>query len=137
MIRYEVKMDPIVISPNDLWQVIVAVCGGIIALSGAGAVITGIVHKAKAPNVKQNERLDKIENDIKEIKEQQQVNNTRFAADSCRMDNLEETFRETTKLMIKSLQALTAHAIDGNNVEQLKSVDDQLNSYLLNGISSR
>jgi uncharacterized membrane-anchored protein YhcB (DUF1043 family) len=130
-------MDPIVISPNDLWQVIVAVCGGIIALSGAGAVITGIVHKAKAPNVKQNERLDKIENDIKEIKEQQQVNNTRFAADSSRMDDLEETFRETTKLMIKSLQALTAHAIDGNNVEQLKNVDDQLNNYLLNGISSR
>ena len=130
-------MEPIVISPNDLWQVLVAVCGGIIALSGAGAVITGIIHKAKAPNVKQNERLDKIENDIKEIKEQQQANNTRFAADSSRMDDLEETFRETTKLMIKSLQALTAHAIDGNNVEQLKNVDDQLNNYLLNGISSR
>ena len=130
-------MDPIVISPNDLWQIVVAVCGGIIALSGAGAVITGIVHKAKAPNAKQNERLDKIENDIKEIKEQQQANNNRFAADSCRMDDLEETFRETTKLMIKSLQALTAHAIDGNNVEQLQSVDEQLNNYLLNGISSR
>ena len=117
-------MDPIVISPNDLWQVIVAVCGGIIALSGAGAVITGIVHKAKAPNVKQNERLDKIEND-----------DTRFADDACRMDELEQTFKETTKLMIRSLQALTAHAIDGNNVEQLQAVDSQLNDYLINGIS--
>lgn len=130
-------MDPIVISPNDLWQIVVAVCGGIIALSGAGAVITGIIHKAKAPNAKQNERLDKIENDIKEIKEQLAADNNRFAADSCRMDDLEETFKETTKLMIKSLQALTAHAIDGNNVEQLQSVDEQLNNYLLNGISSR
>lgn len=129
-----VTIEPIVISPNDLWQVIVAVCGGIIALSGAGAVITGIVHKAKAPNVKQNQRLDAIEEDIKKINEQLDADNGRFADDADRIDELEQTMKFTTKLIIESLQALTSHAIDGNNIEQLKKADDSLNNYLLNGI---
>lgn len=129
-----VTIEPIVISPNDLWQVIVAVCGGIIALSGAGAVITGIVHKAKAPNVKQNQRLDAIEEDIKKINERLDADNGRFADDADRIDELEQTMKFTTKLIIESLQALTSHAIDGNNIEQLKKADDSLNNYLLNGI---
>lgn len=39
--------DPIMLSPADLWQMIVAICGAIITLSGAGAVIANIIHKAK------------------------------------------------------------------------------------------
>lgn len=129
-----VTIEPIVISPNDLWQVIVAVCGGIIALSGAGAVITGIIHKAKAPNAKQNQRLDAIEDDIKKINQQLDADNGRFADDADRINELEQTMKFTTKLIIESLQALTSHAIDGNNIEQLKKADDSLNNYLLNGI---
>ena len=49
-------MDPIVINPTDLWQVIVAISGGIVTLSGAGAVVAAMIHKAKSPNQKQNER---------------------------------------------------------------------------------
>ena len=36
-------MDPIVINPTDLWQVIVAISGGIVTLSGAGAVVVAAV----------------------------------------------------------------------------------------------
>lgn len=128
------KLDAIVINPTDLWQVIVAVCGGIIALSGAGAVIMGIVNKARQPNAKQNERLDAVERDIKKINERLDLDNNRFADDADKINELEHTMKQTTQLIIKSLQALTAHAIDGNNIEQLKTTEKELNKYLIDKI---
>ena len=35
--------DAIVINPNDLWQVIVAISGGIVTLSGAGEVLASSI----------------------------------------------------------------------------------------------
>ena len=59
--------DAIVINPNDLWQVVVAISGGVVTLSGAGAVITGVIHKAKSSNKVQNERLDALESNMKHL----------------------------------------------------------------------
>lgn len=134
-------MEPIVINPADLWQVIVAVCGGIIALSGAGAVITGIIHKAKAPNEKQNERIaaneteiNNVKEDIKKINERLDLDNNRFADFTDKMNEIEQTVKNTNKIIVTSLQALTTHAIDGNNVEQLKKAEQTLNDYLVDKI---
>ena len=127
-------MNEIVINPADLWQIVVAVCGGIIALSGAGAVITGIIHRAKAPNQKQDERIAVLEADIKKINEKLDNDNCRFADDADRINELEQTYRATTQIIIESLQALTSHAIDGNNVEQLKVAEKSLHKYLIDKI---
>lgn len=127
-------MEPIVITPADLWQIVVAVCGGIIALSGAGAVITGIINKAKAPNQKQDVRISTLEADVKMINERLDADNNRFADDADRINELEMTMKTTTQLIIESLQALTSHAIDGNNVEQLKTAEKSLNKYLIDKI---
>jgi len=127
-------MEQIVINPADLWQVIVAVCGGIIALSGAGAVIMGIVNRAKAPNAKQDERIAILEADVKKINEHLDNDNNRFADDADRINELEQTYKATTQIIIESLQALTSHAIDGNNIEQLKNAENSLNKYLINKI---
>ena len=55
-----------------------------------------------------------------------------FAADSKRIDDLEESMKATNRIIIESLQALTAHAIDGNNTQELKDVKKSLNNYLIN-----
>ena len=39
---------------------------------------------------------------------------------------------EANKIIIKTLQALTAHAIDGNNTEKLVDANKELNNYLIN-----
>ena len=122
--------EPIVINPNDLWQVIVAVCGGIIALSGAGGVIVGVVHKIKSPNEKQNERIAALETGYKEIKERLDAGDKHFAADAQKIDELEKTMKDSNKIIIKSLRALTAHAIDGNNVDKLRSSEEDINDFL-------
>lgn len=135
------QQDAIVINPNDLWQVILAISGGIITLAGAGAVINGIVQKAKAPNVKQNERLTalesglkdtnvKIDDEVGKINARLELGNRRFQSDAEKTCALENAMKESNKVIIESLQALTAHAIDGNNTDKLRASEEALNDYL-------
>lgn len=120
----------IVINPNDLWQVIVAVGSGIIVISGAGGVIVGLVHKIKSPNEKQNERIAALETGFKEIKERLDAGDKHFASDAQKIDELEKTMKDSNKIIIKSLRALTAHAIDGNNIDKLRSSEEDINDFL-------
>lgn len=127
-------MDPIVINPTDLWQVIVAISGGIVTLSGAGAIVATVIHKAKAPNQKQNERIAALEERAKKIEERLELGDKRFEVDAKKMDDLERTMKTSNKIIIESLQALTAHALDGNNTEQLRRAEKSLNDYLIDKI---
>jgi len=122
------------ISIPELWPFIATVCGAIVTLSGAGAVIINLMHKIKAPNQRQDERLSELEENVKKIEERLQLGNKRFASDADKIDELEQAMRNTNKIIVESLQALTAHAIDGNNIEQLKNAEKNLNDYLINKI---
>lgn len=126
--------DPIMLSPADLWQFVAAICGAIITLSGAGAVIANIIHKAKEPNKKQDERLTALEEQVKKIEDRLQLGNKRFESDADKMCALEQSMKNTNKIIIESLQALTAHAIDGNNIDQLRNAEKALNEYLIEKI---
>lgn len=126
--------EPIGITPAELWSVVLAVCGAIITVSGAIAVIVNFVHKAKEPNKIQNERINKLEEDVETINGRLERGDKHFLSDAERMSSLEHEVKTTNKVIIESLQALTSHAIDGNNVEQLKQSEKTLNNYLINKI---
>ena len=96
-------MDPIVINPTDLWQVILAISGGIITLAGAGGVVASVIHKAKTPNQRQNERLDKVETDIRKINERLELGNKRFESDAEKTCKLEESMKTSNNIIIESL----------------------------------
>lgn len=126
--------EPIGITPAELWPVVLAVCGAIITISGAIAVIVNFVHKVKEPNKKQDERISTLEKNVKEINNHLERGDRHFLSDAERMSALEKEVKTTNKVIIESLQALTAHAIDGNNVTQLKASEKALNDYLLQKI---
>ena len=126
--------EPIMISLSDVWQIFLLGAGAIITLSSAGAVIANIIHKAKAPNKKQDERLAALEEDVKKIEERLELGNQRFENDANKLVALEHSMKTTNKIIIESLQALTAHAIDGNNIEQLRQSEKSLNDYLIEKI---
>ena len=126
--------EPIGITPAELWSVVLAVCGAIITVSGAIAVIVNFVHKAKEPNKIQNERIDKLEEAVETINDRLDRGDRHFISDDERMSSLEHEVKKTNKVIIESLQALTSHAIDGNNIEQLKQSEKTLNNYLINKI---
>ena len=126
--------DPIGTTPADVIQLILAICGAIITVSGAITVIVRMAMKAKAPNRKQNERLDSLEKEVSKINERLEKGDKHFADDSDRINAVEMEMRETNKVIIQSLQALTVHALDGNNIEELKNSNKILNDYLLNKV---
>lgn len=126
--------EPIGITPAELWSIVLAVCGAIITISGAIAVIVNFVQKAKEPNKRQDERIEALELNIKHINDRLERGDRHFISDAERMSNLEKEVKTTNKVIIESLQALTSHAIDGNNVEQLKNSKKALDDYLINKI---
>lgn len=116
------------------WQIILATCAGIATIGGAVGVIIKIVNKVKQPERKQNERIEALEISVKEINMRLEKGNVRFDDDKDRIDALEQTMKSTNRVIIESLQALTAHAIDGNNTSQLKNTEKMLNDYLIGKI---
>ena len=122
--------NPITITPQEIINTILALCGAIITISAAMTVIVKAVEKLRQPNKKQDERLDKVEQDIKGIKERLRDGDHQFYLDTERMGKIETSQKEINIIIIESLQALTKHAIDGNDVESLRESKKRLDDFL-------
>jgi len=110
------------------WEIFAAIVGGVLALAAAINTIGSAVEKivkaraaAKAPSVAQDDRLEKLE-----VSQDKMMGF--LDSDKHRLDSLEKGNRVTQK----SLLALLAHAIDGNNVHQLEEAEKELEDYLIN-----
>lgn len=121
---------PITITPQEIINTFLALCGAIITISAAITVIIKAVEKLRQPNKKQDERLDKVEQDIKSIKERLRDGDHQFYLDTERMGKIETSQKEINIIIIESLQALTKHAIDGNDVESLRESKKRLDDFL-------
>ena len=124
--------EPITLA--QMWQIMLAACAAIVTISAAVGVIVKAINKAKTPEREQNARIEKLELDIKDIKLRLEKGDRNFDADKERMNRLEQTVKNTNKVIIESLQALIAHSIDGDNVEGLKNAEKALNNYLIGKI---
>ena len=124
--------EPITLA--QMWQVMLALCAAVVTISAAVTVIIKVVQKIRQPERKQNARIEALELKIRDIDMRLEKGDKHFDRDCERMDSLERTMKETNKVIIESLQALTAHAIDGNNTAGLKSAEKLLNDYLINKI---
>ena len=118
----------------QLWKVMLTFCAGTVTVSGAVAVVAKVIQKFKQPEAKQNERISALEKQIVSINERLEKGDRHFDNDCQRMDALERTMKETNKVIIESLQALTAHALDGSNTKPLEDAEKSLNNYLIGKI---
>ena len=123
--------EPIGLTPAEVWQLILVICGAIITVSGAISVIINLANKAKEPNKMQDQRIAALEEKVSEITDRLEKGDRHFDSDQERMDALERSMKETNRVIIESLQALTAHAIDGNNSQELKEAKKRLDDYLI------
>ena len=126
-------MDEVIqFTTRDVFNHVLAISGAIVSVSAAVTVMAKVFEKIKAPDKKQNERIAALEGAVIKINSRLDDGSKHFAADSKRIDDLEESMKATNRIIIESLQALTAHAIDGNNTQELKDVKKSLNNYLIN-----
>lgn len=119
----------IMFTPYELWTAILAICGGVIAISGAATVIFKILSKAKEPEMKQNERIFKCEEKIVEFEHKLEIYDQHFDHDKKRLDRLEFGNEAENRALL----ALLNHAINGNNEDELKNAKRELEQYLLSG----
>lgn len=122
---------PITITPQEIVNLVLAICGAIITISGAGTIIIRAIAKVKEPNKMQDERLDKIENDIAQLKERFKDETHNLFLQQEAMNKIETTQKETNVIIIKSLQAIIDYTLDGNNTDKLKHSKEQLAEYLI------
>ena len=115
----------ITFTPNQVFELILWVCGAIVSVSAAVAVIIKVVQKAKAPEKTQNERIDKLE---KKVEKFEQL----FDNDNKRLQKLEEGNRVTQQAIL----ALLSHALNGNDVDSLQKAKAKLEDYLIGKESS-
>ena len=74
--------EPITLTLNDLWLFLLAFAGGLSTISAGIAVIVNIIHKAKAPNKKQDERIAALEEKCGKIEARLEQGNKRFESDA-------------------------------------------------------
>lgn len=109
-------------------ETILAVCGLIVAIGGAGAYLKKAAGALKKP-------LDEVKDDIKAMKQDQITNERYFRSDAERLDEHDRILREIRedqKRTMKAVALLLSHAETGNNTGEIKKGRAELEEYLIN-----
>ena len=119
--------NTITFTPSELVAVIIGLCASIVTISGAIGVVIKVIDKARAPEKKQDGRLDNIEKRLEEIDKTIATFREYFTND----DNRFKAIEKSTRITQTSLLALLKHAINGNDKESLKEAEKSLEEYLI------
>lgn len=106
---------------TQIWSIVAWVATAIVLLANAAEKIVKAVKATKAPNDRQNERLDALEKWRVDVDQRLVNGNTHF-------DAIDAGNRVTQKALL----ALLAHGLDGNAVEQMKDAKKALEAHLIN-----
>ena len=117
----------ITFTPSDVVTMVLAVGAGIITMSSAVGAIVGWANKIRQPEVKQNERITKLEERVDNHDELLKEHKVFFTNDDERLKQIEESNRITQKGML----ALLKHSINGADVETLRKAEADLEEYLI------
>lgn len=113
-------MDAVIsFTPAQFIQLVLSICAGIVAISGASTVIYKVIKASKKPEADQNERIELLEK--QNLKHVQLLDN-----DKKRLDALEKA----QSMQLRAQYALLEHAIDGNNVKSLEESKEEIKQYL-------
>lgn len=109
------------ITPDMIWTTVLAVASAFVLLSNATEKIVKAVKAWKAPNAKQDQRLEALE------KWKESVDG-KLNRDNERLGSIEEGNRATQRALL----ALLDHGIDGNNIKQMQDAKELLQDHLIN-----
>lgn len=107
------------LTPTEIGALVLGVASAIVLLANAGEKIAQIVRAAKAPNNRQDERLDALEAWRKEVDIKLNTDNERLAA-----------IADDNRITQRALLALLDHGIDGNNIKQMQDAKEDLYTHL-------
>lgn len=121
-------MDNVIsFTPGELISIILGACAAIVTISAAVGVLFKVLDKARAPETKQNNRLDKIDERLDKIDETIVKFKEYFTND----DNRFKAIEKSNKITQTALLALLKHSLNGNDKESLKQAEKSLEDYLI------
>lgn len=123
--------DPIMLTPHDIWNIILAICGGIVAVSAAFAVVIRLIEHFKQPDKRQDGRIASLEKEVESINTRLRDGDRHFEDYDTQLKELEAGLKKRDKVMIESLQVLIEHSIDNNNISGLKEQKHKIDKFLL------
>lgn len=106
---------------SEIWSVVAWIATGVVLIANAAEKVIAAVKLGRAPNVKQDERLDALEKWRGEVDERLIRGNTHF-----------DTIDEGNRVTQRALLALLEHGIDGNNTEKMVQAKEALETHLIN-----
>lgn len=118
--------------PTDPWMWFVGITGLALTILNVADKLISFKKLAKAPEEQQNMKIKALETELADIKISMKKYDEYFNNDKIRIDNVEKETKKVNTIVIKSLQALTEHALNGNNTEQLYECSKEMNDYLIN-----
>ena len=114
---------------EEWWQITLVFLGAIITILTVWEKIESRTKKTKEPEEDLKQRVSNLEKQSEfEYKAIFAEYEMRFKRDLERITEIEKSNRLTQKAIL----ALLSHAIDGNNIEQMKDVEKELNVYIFN-----
>ncbi len=123
--------QPIMFTPAGVIQMVSTVAALIVSINAAVLVFVGIHKKAHHPEELQKAKIASLEDRMDRLEKKHDALESTVDSSIKRFEALYEESLVRQRIMIKSLQALTEHAIDGNNKAQLQKSVEDLNEYLL------
>lgn len=119
--------NTITFTPAELIAIILGICTTVVTISAAIGVIVKAIDKARAPELKQNNRLDLIEKRLEDIDKTIATFREYFTND----DNRFKAIEKSNKVTQTALLALLKHSLNGNDKESLKEAEKSLEEYLI------
>lgn len=117
----------IIFTPTELTALILGICTAIVTISAAVGVIIKVIERARAPEQRQNERLDNIDKRLDEHDKVIEQFKGYFTND----DNRFKAIEKSNKVTQTALLALLKHSLNGNDIESLKRAEKSLEEYLI------
>lgn len=109
------------LTPAEIWTAALAAISAFILICNGVEKIAKAVRVAKAPNVKQDERITELENWRTSV-------DVKLDNDKKHLDTIDDGNRATQRALL----ALLDHGIDGNNIEQMQHAKEELQNHLIN-----
>ncbi len=127
-------MDTVItFTPEQVYTMLIGICGAIVTVSAATTIIVNVVKKVKSPDAQRDQKIADLQKKIDEHEKRLDAQDGYFKNDKNRLEQIERNSNATNRVIIETLQALVEHARHGNNIAQLDQANQDLNAYLIGG----
>lgn len=111
---------------QDMLTMMLSVCGALVSISAAIAVVVKFNNFLKKPNKDQDARIDKLEERLKTVEGRCDTFDKQLEGVKKHLNSLDESIN----MLLRAEFAQLGHNLNGDNVEQMQRAFDDIQEFL-------